>query len=312
ATTVEVPPAYIGKISTESGLQQGTIPPSRIRISGWCVTCETLVIAEAADYPVEESLQIFMPKDQLNLVVEVRGVFAINPAEDNINRVFDHIPAQPLPDGMGLQGKAKIKVIPMSRVYDTYGKPVIRELVRTYITRYSIAEVMSNRESIGAELRDAVAARLAPTPLQPMYFGLADIQPPDIIVTAQEKAKQREIELKEAEAQKEIDVKRASARLEVAEKQQAVDLLEAETQVMVNDKLASSVSEPFMWLRYLRFLQTLAENDSKTLVMPLEAMQSFGAQMRAWGFGDEAAITVVPVQPSTPPAIDQTGPPEVK
>ena len=34
-TAVEVPPAHVGKLSTESGLQEGIIHPSKFRLEGF-------------------------------------------------------------------------------------------------------------------------------------------------------------------------------------------------------------------------------------------------------------------------------------
>ena len=312
ATLVEVPPAHVGKMSTASGLQEGIMQPSKMRIAGWCRTCESLVLVEASDYPVTETLKLFMPKDQLNLDLDVRGTFTISADESNVDQIFARITAESLSKDSGIKGGGGglVTIIPIEKVYETYARPVIRETVRTILIKYSISDIMENREAIGRELRDAVFKKLASTPIKPLFFGLADIQPPGIIVKAQEAAKKREIELREAEAQKQIDIKGAQARFEVAQKQQAVDFLEAETQVVVNKKLAESVSPAFLMQRYMRFLQTLAENDNKTLIMPIEAMQSFGGQMRVWGFNTEGMFTVkerqVPVEVG-PPGVPSGG-----
>jgi len=288
-TSVEVPTAHVAKFVTSSGLQEGLEQTGKYRIAGWCLSCESMVLVETADVPIVKDMMIFMPKDKLNLGVELRGTFTVDPAKANVERVFGKVSAGKIPEGMNIEGGGSglLSRVSTQKVYDTYGPQVVEEASRSVITKYTIAEVMTNRESISQEIQAAVNRGLKGTPLKALRFGLANIQPPSIIVKAQEEATQREIALQKAEAQKKIDIKKAEARLEVAQKQQAADLVEAETQVLVNIKLAESVSDAFVTQRVLKFLQTVAENDNKTLVLPLEAFRYVGAQMRAINFDTE-------------------------
>jgi hypothetical protein len=262
---VEVPAAHVGKKSTESGLQEGIIPPSKFRLKGFCWTCDNLILCEASDYPVKETMKIFMPKDKLNLDVDVRGIFSISASESNVEKIFARIPAEPVND--------RVSKISMKRVYATYGSPIVREAVRTIITRYTIMEVMENRDAISQELVGLVTKRLRTTPLTTMRFGLADVQPPAIIVKAQEAATKREIEIRQAEADKMVRLKEAEANLEVATKQQQVDLKEAETQVLVAQKLAQGVSPAWALQRGMKVLEKL-ENGNHVILLPMEAFKN--------------------------------------
>lgn len=265
--TVEIPPAHVGKLSTSSGLQEGIIQPSKMRLSNLCIVCDNLVLAEASDYAVKERMQIFIPRDKLNLKVDVRGTFAISSNQANVEKIFARIPADATPSD-------RVTKISMKKVYGTYANPVIREVVRAIITKYSIAEVMENRDAISTELAKAVRERLKATPITTIYFGLADVQPPDVIVKAQEAAKEREIQIQRAEADKLVKLKEAEAALEVAIKQQQVDLKEAETQVLVNQKLAEGVNRAFIAQRSLKILEQMAQSNNKIFFLPMEAMSN--------------------------------------
>ncbi|KOR32472.1 hypothetical protein TI05_07075 [Achromatium sp. WMS3] len=262
----EIPPAHVGKLSTPSGLQKGIIYPSKIRLSSFCVTCDNLILAEASDYPVKESMQIFMPKDKLNLQVDVRGTFSISNDPQNIDNIFARIPAQPIND--------RLSKITTMQVYVTYAQPIVRETVRSVITRYDIMQIMSNRDVISQELAKLVSKRLQGTPITTIRFGLADMQPPQVILEAQEAAKKREIEIQRAEADKLVKLKEAEAAYEVALKQQQVDLKEAETQVLVNQKLSEGVNSAFVAQRALRILEKLAESNNKVIFLPTEALSN--------------------------------------
>ncbi len=265
---VEVPPAHVGKLSTESGLQEGIIQPSKFRLEGFCLNCDNLILVEASDYGAKESMQIYMPKDQLNLTVDIRGVFTISADKANVEKVFARVPADQT-------NSSRIRVIPMTKVYGIYAQPVIRETVRSLLTEYTIAEVMENRDAISQSLAQEVRKRLGVTPITTIRFGLADVQPPEVIVKAREKAKEREIAIQQAEADKQVSLKQAEAALEVAIKQQEVDLKEAETQVLVNTRLAEGVNDAFVTQRWLKIMGELAANpDGRVIILPYEALKN--------------------------------------
>lgn len=50
---VEVPTAYVGKLSTPDGLQKEIIPPSKIRLTNNCVTCDNLILVQASDLAIK-------------------------------------------------------------------------------------------------------------------------------------------------------------------------------------------------------------------------------------------------------------------
>ncbi len=277
-TTIEVPPAHVAKLQTKSGLAEDIIQPGLIKLQNRCSGCDQIIIAEVSDYAVEESMRVFMPTDQLNLQVDVRGIYRIDPTK--FNEVFARIPAQDTGNVRVVQGgdgtSNRVKFITMRQAYETYAKQVVREATRTVLTRHSIIHVMQNRESVGAELHQQVIDSLDVTPLEPTIFGFADIQPPDIIVTANEQKREREIAIERAEAEKLVALTQAEAEREVALKQQEIDLIEAETQKLVQDVLNQSVSPQFVTQRYLRVLQALAENEN-TVFVPFDALPREGA-----------------------------------
>ncbi|MBI2055756.1 MAG: hypothetical protein HYT37_00025 [Candidatus Sungbacteria bacterium] len=283
---VEVPPAHVGKLSTPSGLQEGIIPPSKLRLDSFCITCDSLILVEASDYPIKEVMPIFIPKDTLNLTVEVRGTVSISAEEQNVEKVFDRVSAEST-------NNERVKVIQIETVYAVYGQPVVREVARSIVTQYDIAHILQNRDAISAEITNAVREKLKDSPLTLPQFGLADIQPPPVIVAAQEAAKEREIAINRAEAEKQIKLKEAEAAYEVAIKQQQVDLKEAETQVLVEKKLAESVSTAFVTQRSLKVLEQLANSENKVFFLPTEAMKNPAIMMGIVNDGFAPKKTVV-------------------
>ena len=261
---VEIPPGHVGKVLSPTGLQSGTHRPSSFRLP---VTMPWdgryyLVLVEASDQAVKEQCMVFMPQDKLNLTFDVRLTMTI-PADDDqrIASIFSRISPNETND-------STYKRIDFTQVYETYAQPVVREKAREVVAKYKIEQIMSNREAIGDEIEAAIVAALKNTPIVVASCGLADVQPPQVIITAQEAAKEREIAIQRAEAEKMVKLTEAQAALEVARKQQEVDLVEAETQARVNEVLAQGITQAFVTQRSLKILETMASSPNKIFIVP--------------------------------------------
>lgn len=308
---VEVPTAHRGMISTSTGLKEEVLPPSKKRLSNFCLTCDSLIIAEISDYGISESFELYMPKDRLNLSVEVRGTFATSDTENDLKMIFSRVSAAPA------EGTDRVKKIDAARVYQTYAQQIVREKSRSVLAKYDIATVMENRDSIGAELHEAVVKALEGRPVKVLNFGLNDAQPPEIVMQAELTRKTREIAIQQADANKEVALREAQAALEVAEMQQAVDLKQAETQVMVEQKLKQGFSGAYVAQRGLRILEELAASENQIIFLPTEALSNpsimigglstaFDRQNAAMDAADETIATaaeeatVAPIDPTVP------------
>lgn len=75
---------------------------------------------------------------------------------------------------------------------------------------------MQNRDAIAHEIMETLHTRLTGTLIQILQIDLADMQPPEVIVSAQEAAKKREIEIQQAEADKLVKLTQAEAALQIA------------------------------------------------------------------------------------------------
>ena len=263
---VEVPPAHVGKVLTKAGYQQGLKSPSRFRLPYDFMNPPKLVLAEVSDHGIKESMKVFMPSDKLNLTFDVRGTFAISADEKKIEHIFDRL----VPEHGGPHDT--VRRIGFKQVYVTYAQQVVRKRSREVVAAYTIQQVLESREAISEKLLVALREDLSDTPISVTVFGLAEVQPPTVIINAQEAAKKREIEIQQAEADKLVKLTEAEAALAVAKKQQEVDLTEAETQVLVNKKLAEGVTEAFVTQRALKVLEAMAQSNNKVFVIPNEAL----------------------------------------
>ncbi|MCY3985639.1 MAG: SPFH domain-containing protein, partial [Candidatus Dadabacteria bacterium] len=113
-------------------------------------------------------------------------------------------------------------VIPSGVVYEIYGQPILREVVRTVVAKYEINEVASSREAINAEVYEAISNALEGTPVNVKRVAFANLQFPDVIVAAKEEAAKRRANIQQAEAEKQIMLVNMQTRLERAKAERAV------------------------------------------------------------------------------------------
>lgn len=262
---VEVPPAHVGKVLTKNGYAPETIPPSKFRLPFCVVACDKLVVLEASDSMMHESLDLFMPKDKLKLQVEVRGTFTVPTDSNTVNALFDRVTSRETDD-------SDVNLIPATVVYNTYGQQAVRGVVRNELVKYTIEDILGNRDAIGQNIHNAIVKRLADTktPVQITRFELAKVDPPKVIVAAQEAAKKREIDIQRAEADAEVAMVEAERALEVAKKNRLVEREKAEAIAEQNKIAAQSISEKLLAYRRLEVAENvytaLAQSDNVIIV----------------------------------------------
>ena len=274
-TQVSVEPAEVGKILGKNGFKPDIIPPSKFRLDPCLFYCDKLIVLEVSDKPLLEQFpSLFMPKDKLKLAVEVRGTYSIPNDKKSINMIFDRIPAT--------GGKIKAET-----VYETYGKQAIRGIVRSELVKYSIAEILENRDALSVSIHQAINEKLknTNTPLIVSRFELAKILPPEVIVKAQEAAKEREIAIQQEEANARVAMVKAERDLEIAKKQRLVERERALAIAEQNKIAAKSVTPELLKYRQLEVFEKVMPEVAKygnLIIIPID--------MKSLDTTDDAAV----------------------
>ena len=267
----EIPPASVGMILGKNGYIGDLLPPSRFRLPVCFINCDKLVVLEAGDTGMIETMKVLMPQDDLDLEVDVRFTLALSKDKEAILSVFDRaIPTRLESGNFG---------ITLEQVYQTYGTAVVRNVVRSKLSEFSIDEVASNQAAVSETLRIVVAESLAKTPLQVKQFGLADIRYPAVVTEAREANQKRTLEIQRAEASAQVEIREAQARLEVTKAQREADILAAQTIAEQNKILASGVTPEVLRYMELEVLKAMAANNN-TIFFPVDMMNSVGLQNR--------------------------------
>jgi len=268
---VEVPPASVGMVLTANGYQGDIIPPSRFRLQPCFRLCDKLVVIQAGDVGKVEAMNVLMPQDNMFLGVDVRFTLAMSQNQGEILRIFDRIVPRRLESGnFG---------VTIEDVYSTYGEAVVRNVVRSSLSKMSIEEVQNNQGAVSEMLYADVSEALSRTPLEVRQFGLADIRFPDVVRAAMEATQERRIAIERAEADAQVQIREAQARLEVARAEREADLLEAETIAEANKILADGVTPELLAYRRWQVIEKMTQNDSAVFV-PVEMLNSPGLDVR--------------------------------
>lgn len=266
---VEVPPASVGMVMGKNGYQGDLIPPSRFRLPVCFLNCDKLVVIEAGDAGMIEQMQVLMPQDNLDLGVDVRFTVSLSENRGQIMSVFDRVVPTRLESGnFGTT---------LDNIYEVYGKAVVRNVVRSSLSEYSIAQIASNQSAVSEKLRQDVSQALEKTPLEVKSFGLANIEFPRVITEARVAAQSRKIDIEKADSDAQVKIREAQARLEVTRAEREADLLAANTIAEQNRILAEGVTPEVLRYMELEVLKKMAENKN-TVFFPVDMLNSTAGQ----------------------------------
>ena len=250
---VEIPPAHVGKILTKNGYAPDTLSPSKFRLPFCLQHCDKLILLEVADMRFDESMELFMPMDKLKLEIDVRGTFSIPKTTAVVDALYDNLLAE----------DDKITGV---KVYDTYGRQALRGVVRSELVKYTIADILSQRETIGKNVHAAIQKKLVDThtPMVVSRFELASVLPPEVIVKAQEAAKQREIDIQKVEADAQVRMVEAEKDLEVAKAQRMIEREKAEAMAEQNRIAAEAITPQVLAYKKLEAAITIYSELAKS------------------------------------------------
>lgn len=268
---VEVPTAHVGKIMGTSGYQEGVITTSKFRLPKCWTYCDKLVVLDVSDQQQSENMNLFMPKDKLNVQYDLRMTMAVKPG------AYEDIFAKISPQ---LTDDDQLAIINIGKVYQTYAQQIIRAEAREILSKYSIAQVVSSREAINDELADTLAKSVSEkTPFTVRYVGLADVKYPEVITNAQENAAERREKIQQEEAQLEISKVALERQLQEQQLQRKIEVEKAQAEAEVNRILAESITPSYVKYRSMQIMEKIAESDNKVFV-PTEMLDSVAGQVQ--------------------------------
>lgn len=271
---VQVPPAYEGKILTKNGYKPDTFPPSTFRLAPcWMPgsVCEELILVNKSDVGKVEKFTLFMPKNQLTMSFDVRMTTYIK--DGQTDSILNKISPQITERG--------IKYVSFNKVYDTYGKPILRETVRSVLAEYTIDEIASSRDAVNQELQARLNKALMSNPIGLKTIGLAHVAYPEVITKRKEQAEERRIEIEQEEARKQVELIKIQTELEKAKASRAIRREKAQAAAEENKIAASSITPEYLEYKKLEVLSEIAKSGGSVFI-PFDALGSVGLSQRVF------------------------------
>lgn len=268
---VNVPPASKGIVLGPNGYKGDVLPPSQFRLDPCLFVCDKLVVIEAGDTSITEKMEVLMPKDRLMLGVTVRFTAGMSDNDDEIRVAMSRITPAKLDSGN--YGST------LQTVYEIYGAPIIQNVVRSVLSRYTIEEISANQAEISEKLRQEVVSSLAKTPLKVSQFGLTDINYPGPVLEAMNQSAQRKVDIERAESDYQVKMREAKSRFEVAKQDREADILMAKTMRETHEILSTGVTPEVMRFRELQVMEKMADNKN-AVFFPVDMTGSVGLNNR--------------------------------
>lgn len=261
----EIPPGYNGKIVGKEGFQP------ELYQSSWVTVCSPLdfqcynklILLQTSEGQFQEKVTIRL-KDNMNLIADyVRVRVKVNPDKKIKDSVFSLVP----PDNNG--------VISLSKIYRTYGNLIVIRDIREVLSNYRIDDVRLNYSRITAEIYQKIKNDFKATPLVVLDFNLGRLNYPEVYDKAILLAKQRQLDIKRAQADAEIKLTKIQAKMKVAKAQYAIKMQEAKRISDYNKMLGNSVTPQLLKLRQLEVQQAMVDaikGNQNVIYMPMEMM----------------------------------------
>ncbi|MCB0336915.1 MAG: hypothetical protein KDD62_11445 [Bdellovibrionales bacterium] len=265
---VKLKVGYVGKTKMASGYQEGIHRPGYFRLPStwWGLVPVQFVQAEVCDHHVTEHIEaLYMPKDKLNLKFDIEITISVKDDEQSLDAIYSRLTAD--------RQDGSVSTITFQQVYNTYGQSVIRTVSQQVLATHTIEEVFADLAGTSQDIQKAINEHLKNSPLEVRMVGIGMISPPDVIITAVEKAKQREIDNEVAKSTKIINITNAEANYQIGLIEQQIQLVEAETQVLCDVVLNSTVSRPYIAQRSLRVLSNMAKNPNVHWLLSTEVFE---------------------------------------
>ena len=284
-STSVVPPGYVGKKVSTSGVQPEIAEPGRhfygfftrmilINTSSELVPAKVNVIM--ADYGTnretgESERRIGLSMD---FIVNIR--YRIRDNDDVINAMLRDMTLD-----------SGTNVINAEQMYRKYGNMVIGRVTREVLGQYTPEEVLHNLEQINAAIHAGVSEGLEGSPIHVSSVSLGPITLPKVITERINSNKDTELSEAQARAQQQIDLLQKQNEIELARQQAVRERIDAQSLAEQNKILNSSITSEVLRLRELQIrekeiemMRSFGTKGNSTVFIPYGAVDNTGAQMR--------------------------------
>jgi len=235
----QVQQGTVGKILGKTGFQTEVYPPSKVWVDNGPLTLnpEKLILVETTTQKFVEPIKILL-KDKLELKAAVIFRGRITSNKKILNSVFNDM-------------KLDDDRITTEEVYNVYGKMIILNTAREIISKYNVDEVNVNYARITTEIYNTLEPKLTNLPIEISDITIGQLEYPEIVTKAIEKAKERRMMIEEEKANVQIALTKKKGQEELAKADYKIKMLEAKRIRDYNAMTAKGITKDLLELRRL-------------------------------------------------------------
>jgi len=260
----QIPAGYKGKIMTKDGWATEVYPPGTVWLNQFFTTVpDRLFLIQTTTKKYKQHIKVLL-KDKLTLEADIIFRGRITDNKKVVNHIFNDLTMND-------------NIVTIDEVYNTYGKMIVLNTARDVISKYTVDEVNKNYGRITVELYNAIKPKLKDLPIQISDVTVGNIEYPEIVTKAVEKAKARRMKIEQEKAQVQIDLEKARGREAIAKANYRIEMLKAKQIRDYNKMIQEGVSDKLLQLKKLEIQEKMVDAikaNKNVIYMPMEMMQN--------------------------------------
>ncbi len=201
--TKRVQVGYIAMIQKPSGLTGEVLGPG----NHTCWGRDRIILVENAETNYQSHMDVLC-KDELNFSFDVNVLARLRASSGEDGKIANILDRQ----GGKIVWEGDRGTIDFDVLYNTYVGPKVDAVSRSVVSKYETTQIRENRDKIEAEIMLEIIKATEDTPIEVVTVVTSNFDYPDIITEAQEKKKQREIQLEEEDANQALEMKKMQNR----------------------------------------------------------------------------------------------------
>lgn len=258
----QIPQGHVGKVLTASGWND------EVAESGYvaCWGRDELYLLASGDASHTEQLNILCA-DKLNFRCDLVVVSRPKSDEASRNAVFLRVPAQQTGSGPA--------TISGQQLYDVYVKPIVVPAAYDVVSKRHADQIGEDMDDIRREIVELCRERMsAETPVEVRLIDFTNTDYPEMVTTANEARKKKEIDIEIARSDAAIEEAKAEGRLRAASKEYQAKLLEAKMIADSNRIIGESLTENplFLYWHQIKVYGEAAAGPNNVFIVPYEAL----------------------------------------
>ena len=260
-----VPAGHKGQVQLPGGWSKKLSPPGRVT----CYHRDVLWLAEWRDVTQDTTLNILLETEQVNFGVTISLTYTLSEDDEQVLAVFDKV-----------RPTEHTKIIPLESVFDTYARPIINSVPRQVIRPYTTEQLLSKAAQVEEELQSAVIEAMKDTPITVRRVSLTNMDFPEFITKAQERAKEAEIKIREEQNRQKMRMVEAENRQKIAEMVYEIKMLEAKAisdqNRLIGESLAGPTGEQYLRWHEIRVYGEAAAGPNNCIFLPMNILGAVG------------------------------------